>query len=311
MNFQQLRFVREAVRRNFNLTDVANALFATQPGVSRAIKELEDELGVELFIRRGKRLIGLTDSGKALIDVIDRVLTDAQNLRRIAEQFSSSEQGSLSIATTHTQARYALPQVVKQFKAQYPKVHLALHQGSPTEIAEMVRSGEADIGIATEGLDLHPELVSFPCYSWHHGVIVPVNHPLAATDKLTLDALADLPIVTYAEHFTGRSHIDAAFAKAGVQPDIVLTAIDADVIKTYVEVGLGVGIIASMAFDAKRDTGLRLLESGHLFEANTTRLAVRRGNFLRAYAIELIRMFAPGVTGSDLKQALEASSGEF
>ena len=256
MNFQQLRFVREAVRRNFNLTDVAAALYATQPGVSRAIKELEDELGVEVFIRRGKRLIGLTEPGRALIDVVDRMLTDAQNLRNIAERFSNEETGSLVLATTHTQARDALPPVIKQFKARYPRVHLALHQGSPQQIAEMVSKGEADIGISTEALDASPELVTFPCYTWQHAVIVPAGHPLAKASPLTLEAIAEHPIITYDHAFTGRSHIDAAFARAGLAPDIVLTAIDADVIKTYVEVGLGIGIVASMAFDAVRDQTL-------------------------------------------------------
>lgn len=310
MNLQQLRFVREAVRRNFNLTEVATALYATQPGVSRAIKELEDELGVEIFVRRGKRLLGLTEPGKALIDVVERVLVDTQNLRQIAEQFSNSEQGSLALATTHTQARYALPKVIKQFKVEFPRVHLGLHQGSPPQIAEMVITGQADIGISTEALDKFPELYSFPCYSWHHAVIVPVDHPLTQLDRLTLEALAEYPIVTYAEAFTGRSHVDQAFAAVGLIPDVVLTAIDADVIKTYVEVGLGIGIIASMAYDPTKDQSLRLLDARHLFESNTTRLAIRKGNFLRSYALQFIKMFSPGISDADLKQALEASVGD-
>ena len=308
MNFQQLRFVREAVRRNFNLTDVAAALYATQPGVSRAIKELEDELGVEVFIRRGKRLIGLTEPGRALIDVVDRMLTDAQNLRNIAERFSNEETGSLVLATTHTQARYALPPVIKQFKARYPRVHLALHQGSPQQIAEMVSKGEADIGISTEALDASPELVTFPCYTWQHAVIVPAGHPLAKASPLTLEAIAEQPIITYDHAFTGRSHIDAAFARAGLAPDIVLTAIDADVIKTYVEVGLGIGIVASMAFDAVRDQTLIKVDTADLFEPNTTRLGVRRGSFLRSYTTEFIRLFAPGVTEGDLRAVFEPAT---
>ena len=304
MNFQQLRFVREAVRRNFNLTEVANALYATQPGVSRAIKELEDELGVEIFERRGKRLTGLTEPGKTLVEVVERVLLDTQNLRQIAEQFSGSNQGRLAIATTHTQARYALPQVIKQFKGAYPKVHLGLHQASPTQIAEMVIDGRADIGISTEALDRFPELQTFPCYQWHHSIIVPAGHPLEGATPLTLEAIADYPIITYDEAFTGRSHIDEAFATAGVTPDVVLTAIDADVIKTYVEVGLGIGIIASMAFDASRDQNLRLLDGGHLFASNTTRLGVRRGKFLRDYALQFIHMFAPGISPAELTAAL-------
>lgn len=303
MNFQQLRYVREAVRRNFNLTDVANALYATQPGVSRAIKELEDELGVEIFVRRGKRLLGLTEPGKALIDVIERVLMDSNNLKQIAEQFSNSDQGRLEIATTHTQARYALPKVIKQFKDSFAQVHLGLHQGTPQQIADMVMEGRADLGIATESLDKYPELYTFPCYSWHHAFIVPANHPLTQYKELTLDAVAEFPIITYEESFTGRSHIDKAFNAAGIIPDVVLTAIDADVIKTYVELDLGVGIIASMAYDVNRDQGLRLLNADHLFDANTTLLAIRRGNFLRGYAQHFIKMFAPRVSDSELKQA--------
>jgi LysR family cys regulon transcriptional activator len=310
MNFQQLRFVREAVRRDFNLTEVANALYATQPGVSRAIKELEDELGVEIFERRGKRLIGLTEPGRALLEVVERMLLDTSNLRQIAAQFSGSDQGSLSLATTHTQARYALPQVIKQFKGAYPKVHLGLHQASPVQIAEMVIDGRADIGISTEALDRYPELQTFPCYQWHHSLIVPAGHPLEALSPLTLEAIAEYPIITYDEAFTGRSHIDEAFAAAGVTPDVVLTAIDADVIKTYVEVGLGIGIIASMAFDATRDQNLRLLDGGHLFAPNTTRLGVRRGRFLRGYALQFIRMFAPGISETELHAALRGDAAE-
>jgi LysR family cys regulon transcriptional activator len=310
MNFQQLRYVREAVRRNFNLTDVANALFTTQPGVSRAIKELEDELGVEVFVRRGKRLLGLTEPGKALIDVIERVLMDAHNLRQIAEQFSNSEQGRLEIATTHTQARYALPKVIKQFKEAFPRVHLGLHQGTPVQIAEMVAEGRADIGIATESLDKYSELHTFPCYTWHHGFIVPAGHPLTRLAKLSLEAVAEFPIITYEESFTGRSHIDQAFSAGGLVPDVVLTAIDADVIKTYVELDLGIGIIASMAYDPVKDQGLRLLDASHLFEGNTTRLALRKGNFLRGYAQQFIRMFAPKISEAELKQALAPTGAE-
>lgn len=305
MNFQQLRFVREAVHRSFNLTEVAAALYATQPGVSRAIKELEDELGVEVFVRRGKRLTGLTEPGRALIEVVERMLTDAQNLRRIAEHFSGDDAGGLILATTHTQARYALPKVIKQFKARYPRVHLGLHQGSPQQIAEMVSRCQADIGIATEALDKFADLVTFPCYSWHHAVIVPAGHPLAESVPLTLEAVAEYPIVTYDEAFTGRSHIDAAFARAGLSLDVVLTAIDADVIKTYVEIGMGIGIVASMAYDPVRDKPLSLLDASHLFEPNTTRLGVRRGSYLRGYMIDFVRSFAPGLAAADIELLVE------
>lgn len=295
MNFQQLRIVREAVRRGFNLTEVANALYTSQPGVSKNIKDLEDELGVELFVRRGKRLLGLTPPGKELIGTVERILRDAQNLRNIADQFASREQGSLTVATTHTQARYLLPDVVRRFRARYPKVHLALHQCSPREIVEMLVAGDADIGIATEAVDGVADLATWPCYNWHHAVIVPRDHPLAALPTLTLEAIAAWPIVTYHEGFTGRAHIDEAFAAAGLTVDIVLSAIDADVIKTYVEDGLGVGIVAPMAFNAAKDAGLALLPGDHLFGANTTRVAVHRGVRLRDYAREFVAMLAPGV----------------
>ncbi len=307
MNFQQLRIVRETVRRGFNLTEVANALYTSQPGVSKNIKDLEDELGVELFVRRGKRLLGLTPPGKELIDTVERILRDAQNLRNIADQFASREQGSLTVATTHTQARYALPEVIKQFKTRYPQVHLALHQCSPREIVEMLLAGEADIGIATEAIEGVPELVSFPCYTWHHAVIVPQGHPLTQIPELTLEAIATWPVVTYHEGFTGRSHIDEAFAKAGQSVDIVLSAIDADVIKTYVEVGLGIGIIAPMAFNAVKDSGLALLPADHLFPGNTTRLAIHRGVYLRDYARQFVGMVAQGVDPQTLQKALSGS----
>ena len=304
MNLQQLRIVRETVRCGFNLTEVANTIYTSQPGVSKNIKDLEDELGVELFVRRGKRLLSLTEPGKELLETVERILRDAQNLRNIADHFSSREQGSLTLATTHTQARYALPDIIKQFRERYPQVHLVLHQSSPREIVDMLMAGDADIGICTEAIDGVVELASFPCYSWHHAIIVPRDHPLALLADLTLEAIAAYPIVTYHEGFTGRSHIDRAFADAGHSMDIVLSAIDADVIKTYVEVGLGVGIIAPMAFNAAKDSGLALLPGDQLFPANTTRLAVHRGVYLREYARQFIAMVTPGITPEILLAAL-------
>lgn len=303
MNFQQLRIIRETLRRDFNLTEVANALYTSQPGVSKHIKDLEDELGLEIFVRRGKRFLGLTDAGKELMEIIDRILIDANNLRRVADQFAGRDSGRLLVATTHTQARYALPEVVKGFCREFPRVQLALQQGSPREIAAMVVAGEADFAIATEGLDL-PEIVSFACYSWHHAVVVPRGHPLAALKFLTLEALAEYPLVTYQEGFTGRQQIDAAFQRGGYSPDIVLSAIDADVIKTYVEIGLGVGIIASMAYHPLRDQGLELLDASHLFEVNTTRLGIRRGHYLKGYAYRFIEMLAPALKEASVRAAL-------
>lgn len=309
MNFQQLRIIRETVRRNFNLTEVAIALHTSQPGVSKHIKDLEDELGIEIFVRKGKRLLGLTDPGKELLGVVEQILLDAQNLRRIADQFGSRESGHFVVATTHTQARYALPQIIKWFKTDYPRVHLALHQGGPKEIADMLVAGQADVGIATEGLEHRPELVSFPFYSWHHALIVPHGHPLLNLPKVTLEDLADYPIITYHEGFTGRARIDRAFADAGIVPDIVLSAIDADVIKTYVELDLGVGIVASMAYDPVKDQKLRLIEVPGLFPPNVTRLAVRRGTFLRDYAHAFIEKVCPEV-GSDAIRAAILNPGD-
>jgi len=309
MNLQQLRIIRETIRQDFNLTEVANALYTSQPGVSKHIKDLEDELGVDIFERRGKRLLGLTGPGRELAGVVERILLDTQNLRRIADQFANRETGHFVVATTHTQARYALPAVIKWFKEDYPKVHLTLHQGSPREIAEMLASGEADVGIATEGLDGIDELAAFPCYSWRHGVIVPQGHPLQQAEKLSLEAIAEYPIITYHAGFTGRSHIDQAFSRAGLVPDIVLSAIDADVIKTYVGLGLGVGLVASMAFDPEQDRGLALLQSEQLFPLNTTRLAVRKGAWLRSYAFAFIEKVSPDLDETTVKAAIGQSRG--
>ena len=304
MNFQQLRIIREAVQQNFNLTEVAAALFTSQSGVSKHIKDLEDELGIELFLRRGKRLLGLTEPGKELAVIVDRMLLDARNIKRLAEQFSGAEQGRLTVATTHTQARYALPQVVARFKAAFPKVHLVLHQGSPAEIVALLQSGEADIGIATEALDAVPQFATFPFYDWHHAVVVPETHALAALPELTLEALAEHPLITYHEGYTGRARIDATFAGAGLTPDIVMSALDADVIKTYVQVGLGVGILAAMAFEPARDQGLRLLPASHLFCANTTKIAIRRGHYLRGYAYRFLQECVGDLQEDVVKQAI-------
>jgi len=309
MNFQQLRIIREAVQRNFNLTEVANALFTSQSGVSKHILDLENELGIELFVRKGKRLTGLTEPGKELVGIVERMLIDAKNIKRLAEQFANRDEGSLTIATTHTQARYALPPVVRRFRESFPKVHLVLHQAGPAEIVSLLQSGEADIGIATESLDASPaagsSFVSFPFYEWRHAVVVPDGHPLAALPTLTLEALAEHPLITYHEGYTGRPRIDATFAAAGLVPDVVMSALDADVIKTYVEVGLGVGIVASMAFDPARDVGLKRLDASHLFEANTTRIAVRRGHYLRGYAYRFLEDCSAALTPAVVKEALE------
>jgi LysR family cys regulon transcriptional activator len=310
MNFQQLRIIREAVRRDFNLTEVANALYTSQSGVSKHIKDLEDELGIELFVRRGKRLTGLTDPGKEMVGIVERMLLDALNIKHLAEQFSNRDVGQLTVVTTHTQARYALPEVVAKFKAAFPKVHLALHQGSPKEIVAMLRAGEADIGVATEALDAETDLVAFPWYEWRHAAIVPRGHPLAAAGHFTLADLAEYPLITYHEGFTGRGRIDRAFTDAGLAPDIVMSALDADVIKTYVELGLGIGIVAAMAYHPKKDEGLALLDGKDIFPANITRIAVRRGHYLRGFAYRFIELCAADLTESAVRTALAPSKDE-
>ena len=308
MNFQQLRSVREAVRRGFNLTEVANVLHTSQPGVSRQIRELEEELGVEIFVRAGKRLTGLTPPGESLLPQVERLLLEADNLRRAGQDFVDGEQGRLVVAATHSQARYALPQVVRDFRALYPRVMLHLHQGSPRQVAEMLLTGEADIGVATEALAGYSGLVTLPCYRWTHSIVVPPGHALLAQPgPVSLEELARYPIITYELGYTGRAHIDAAFARAGIAPDVVLTAMDADVIKTYVELGMGVGIVASIAVDADRDRHLRILDAGHLFEVNVTRLGLRRGAWLRGYVYRFIESFVPTLTRQVIEQTVQQS----
>jgi LysR family cys regulon transcriptional activator len=294
MNFQQLRSVREAVRCNFNLTEVAAMLYTSQPGVSRQIRDLEDELGVEIFVRSGKRLTGLTPPGATLLPIVENLLLGADNLKRAGEDFTKKMEGQLSVAATHSQARYALPQVVKDFRDKFPKVTLHLHQGSPKQVAAMLVSGEADIGVATEALADFSQLVTLPCYRWTHSVVVPPGHPLLSIDgPVTLQHLVNFPIITYQIGYTGRAHIDDAFFVEGLHPDVVLTAMDADVIKTYVELGMGVGIVASVALDAERDRNLRSIDVGHLFQVNVTRLGLRKGVWLRGYAYCFIELFVP------------------
>jgi LysR family transcriptional regulator, cys regulon transcriptional activator len=313
VNFQQLRSVRETVRRGFNLTVVAETLHTSQPGVSRQIRELEDELGIEIFGRAGKRLTGLTPPGATVLPIIERLLQEADNLRRAGEDFASQDRGVLTIAATHSQARYALPHAVRDFSAGHPDVSLRMHQGTPRQIAEMLLSGEADIGVATEALASYPDLVALPCYQWTHAVIVPPTHPLAQDAErglpLTPARLAQFPLVTYEAGYTGRSHIDEAFERARVPVNVVLEAMDADVIKTYAELGMGVGIVAAIAYDERRDAGLRAIDARHLFASNMTRLAVRRGSFLRSYVYDFIQTFASPLTRDLVDRSLAAAPG--
>ncbi|MFL9922777.1 CysB family HTH-type transcriptional regulator [Herbaspirillum lusitanum] len=311
MNFQQLRSIREAARCGFNLTEVANVLFTSQPGVSRQIRELEEELGVEIFERNGKRLIGLTEPGKGILGIIERLLLESENLRQASREYAGEQSGTLSIATTHTQARYVLPNVVQAFRAAFPQVRIALQQSAPEHIAEWVMSGKADIGIATEGLSQFKELVSFPCYTWSHVVVVPQGHPLLALGEVSLKDLAAYPLITYDVGFTGRGHIDEAFRKAGIEKDIVLTAMDSDVIQQYVALGLGVGIVASMAVGpGNKHDSLQPVNVSHLFAPNIARLAVRRGAYLRTYTYDFILQFAPDLKRADIVAALNEASAQ-
>jgi LysR family cys regulon transcriptional activator len=293
MKLQQLRYICEVEKRNLNLSQAADALFTSQPGISRQIKALEEELGVDIFIRHGKRLVAVTEPGQAILEMARRVLMDLDSLKQIGEEFTQEDVGSLTIATTHTQARYALPPVIKQFREKYPAVRLSLRQGSPTQISELTASGEADIAIATEAIEHYSNLAMLPCYQWNRCVLTPPGHPLLKVKKLTLDDIARYPIITYDFAFTGRSKINQAFAALGLSPEVVLTAIDADVIKTYVELGLGIGIVAMMAYNPDRDRLLSALDASHLFDASTTRIGIRKNSYLRGYVYDFIEMFAP------------------
>ncbi|HWK72124.1 MAG TPA: CysB family HTH-type transcriptional regulator [Burkholderiaceae bacterium] len=312
MNLQQFRFVRETIRRNFNLTDAARTLYTSQPGVSKAIIEFEDELGVKIFERHGKRIKGLTKPGHVVAQVIDRIMREVDNLKKVSDEFARRDEGGLTIACTHAQARYILPKVIPAFRERFPKVRVSLAEGNPPHLAKMVLHEQADVAIATETLALTPGLAAMPVYSWEHTIVVRPDHPLAeltssAAKAISLKQLAQYPIVTYDHAFSGRGAIDEVFAAANIAPDIVLEAIDADVIKTYVDVGLGIGIIAGMAFDPRRDKGLVGLPAGHLFGTHVTRVAVKSGVFLRDYVYVLLEMLTPELTRDVVQEAIDRS----
>ena len=304
MNLQQLKYLCAIVDNGLNVSDAAEALYTSQPGISKQIRQLEDELGLRVFVRQGKRLASLTPAGEVVVATARRALREIGNLKRVADEFRSEDSGVLGIATTHTQARYVLPPVVAKFATRFPKVRLVLHQGNPVQVAEQTRNGDVDLGIATEALGDYPDLVALPCYRWNRAVLVPKGHPLTRIRPLTLEALAAYPIVTYDFSFTGRTAINAAFSAKGLEPNVVLSALDSDVIKTYVELGMGVGIVAKMAYDADKDTSFDMLDASHLFAASMTRLALRRGVFLRGYVYEFISLFAGQYTKSAVDAAL-------
>jgi LysR family transcriptional regulator, cys regulon transcriptional activator len=304
VNLQQLKYLCAIVDNGLNVSDAAEALYTSQPGISKQVRQLEDELGLRVFVRQGKRLASLTPAGEVVVATARRALREIGNLKRVADEFRSEDSGVLGIATTHTQARYVLPPVVAKFATRFPKVRLVLHQGNPVQVAEQTRNGDVDVGIATEALSDYPDLVALPCYRWNRGVLVPKGHPLTRIRPLTLEALASYPIVTYDFSFTGRTAINAAFSAKGLEPNVVLSALDSDVIKTYVELGMGVGIVAKMAYDADKDTSFDMLDASHLFAASMTRLALRRGVFLRGYVYEFISLFAGQYTKSAVDAAL-------
>lgn len=293
MKFHQLRYIHEVVRQNLNISAASEALHTSQPGVSKQIQLLEEELGLQIFQRNGKRLVGVTEPGRKIVELAARVMLDMQNIKRVGDEYSQEDSGELTIATTHTQARYRLPAAVKQFISQYPNVKLTIHQGNPAQVTEQVAAGEADIGIATENISKDERLACLPCYTWNRCLVVPPSHPLAQKSKLTLKDLAAYPLITYDFAFTGGTLVSKVFHDAGIEPNVVFTAIDADVIKTYVNLGLGIGLIANMAYEASRDAPLVSLDCSHLFPDSTTYLGVRRDAFLRDYMLQFISMLSP------------------
>jgi LysR family transcriptional regulator, cys regulon transcriptional activator len=308
MNLHQLRFVREAVRQNFNLTDAAKALFTSQPGVSKAIIELEEELGVDIFTRHGKRIRGLTEPGRLVLNSVELIMQEIDSLKRIGKEYAAQDSGSFTIATTHTQARYMLPKVVQAFMQRFPKVRLSLLQGNPRQIADMVKNDQADLAIATESIAAVDGLITLPCYQWEHVLVVPHEHPLTRSKAISLEEIAEYPLITYDAAFAGRSKVDHAFELRQLKPDVLLEAIDADVIKTYVELGMGVGIIAGMAFDPERDRNLRAIPVGQLFGMNVSRVAVKQGAYLRSYVYTFIELLAPTLNRKMVESAMRGSS---
>lgn len=314
MNLHQFRFVHEAARRNLNLTETAKALHTSQPGISKAIMELEEELGVDIFVRHGKRLKRITEPGLEVLKSVDVILRELGNLKRIGDEYAMQDAGTLSIATTHTQARYVLPEPVAALRKKYPKVAVSLHQGTPEQVARMVLDEVADIGLATESLSDFPDLVTLPCYEWQHVVVMPANHPLVQAPRLTLELLAAEPLISYHPSFTGRKRLDQAFAQRGLTPNVVLEAIDADVIKTYTRLGLGIGLVAEMAVKDDPTMGqpgseLVWRPAGHLFGPNLARLAFKRGAYVRQFVLAFAELISDRLTRQLILQAMQAPAG--
>ena len=305
MKLQQLRYIWEVAHHDLNVSATAQSLYTSQPGISKQIRLLEDELGVEVFARSGKHLTHVTPAGEAILEAAGEVLRKVESIKKVAQEYSNERKGSLSIATTHTQARYALPSTIRAFIERYPEVSLHMHQGTPMQISEMAADGTVDFAIATEALELFSDLIMMPCYRWNRCVLVPSDHPLTQVSRLTLEDVAAHPIVTYVFGFTGRSKLDEAFVDKGLVPRVVFTAADADVIKTYVRLGLGIGIVAGMAHDIEVDRDLVALDASHLFASSVTRIGCRRGTFLRGYMYEFIEHFAPHLNREVVQDAFQ------
>ena len=310
MKLQQLKYIWEVSKHGLNVTVTAESLLTSQPGVSKQIRLLEDELGVQIFQRNGKHFTEITAAGQSVIQIAGLILGETENIKRIAAEHCDDSRGSLSIATTHTQARYVLPPTIKKFILDYPDVSLHMHQGTPMQISELAANRNVDFAIATEALELFDDLIMLPCYRWNRSIIVPDDHPLAAMDEITLEAVAEFPIVTYVFGFTGRSQLDNAFYEAGLTPKVVFTAVDADVIKTYVRLGLGIGIVATLAYDPVTDSGLKALDASHLFDYSVTKIGFRRGSFMRAYMRDFITLFAPHLNRDVIEKAIELRTKE-
>lgn len=308
MKLQQLRYIWEVAHHDLNVSATAQSLYTSQPGISKQIRLLEDELGVEIFSRSGKHLTRITPAGESILQTAGEILRKVDSIKQVAQEFSNERKGSLSIATTHTQARYVLPKVISQFISQYPDVSLHMHQGTPMQISEMAADASVDFAIATEALELFSDLIMMPCYSWNRCIVVPKNHPLTQLSRLTLEDVAQHPIVTYVFGFTGRSKLDEAFMTKGLAPKVVFTAADADVIKTYVRLGLGIGIVAKMAFDEELDSDLVALDASHLFATSITKIGFRKGTFLRGFMFDFLEQFAPHLTREVVTQAYNCHS---
>lgn len=310
MKLQQLRYIVEVLNHNLNVSATAESLYTSQPGISKQVRMLEDELGVQIFGRSGKHLTHVTDAGQEIIKIAQLMLSQVEAIKTVAGEYTQPDQGKLNIATTHTQARYALPRMIKEFMQRYPNVSLHMHQGSPEQISEAAAKGRADFAIATEALHLYQDLIMLPCYHWNRSIIAPPDHPLGQLEQVSITDLGNYPIVTYVHGFTGRSELDRAFSEAGIHPNVVFTATDADVIKTYVRMGLGVGVIASMAIDSSQDADLLKIPAEHLFAPSTTKIGFRKGSFLRSYMFDFLEGFAPHLTRPLVEQAMQKKSQE-